>query len=255
MTASRTHPTRFAALAFVAPLALALSACGGEAEGSETGVTAGDPIADIAAPEGSAWVDTVTVTDEGGYKLGNPEAPINLVEYASHTCGACAQFATTAKEPLKEYVESGVVSFEQRKLIRGFDDMVFAALVQCGPKETMQPLSDQAWGSFNEVMQGFADREQIQSLAQLPPNERFVRAGEVTGLIDFFASRGLSSEKARECLADTDKLAGIQDRSNEQAKKYGVTGTPTFFLNGERVTGISWTDVEAALKRAGARDE
>ncbi|NJN14195.1 MAG: thioredoxin domain-containing protein [Planctomycetes bacterium] len=43
------------------------------------------------------WSETVTISPEDGYILGNPEAPIKLVEYASHTCGACANFAASGK--------------------------------------------------------------------------------------------------------------------------------------------------------------
>jgi protein-disulfide isomerase len=45
--------------------------------------------------------------------IGNPDAPLKLVEYASHTCGACATFAATGKPAIKDkYVSTGVVSFE-----------------------------------------------------------------------------------------------------------------------------------------------
>ena len=103
-----THRTFFK-LALAAPLALALAACGGEAGGD----LEGDVIAPIAAPAGTNWSETVTVSAEDGYILGNPEAPIKLIEYASHTCGSCANFAATGKPAVKEYVATGVVSFDQ----------------------------------------------------------------------------------------------------------------------------------------------
>lgn len=254
MTALRSKLTRFSVMAAAAPLSLALAACD-TAEG-EDGAVAGDPIADIAAPEGTSWTNTVTVTEQMGYQLGNPEAPLKLVEYASHTCGACAQFSVTGKEPLKKYIDSGVVSFEHRQLIRNTIDLVIATMVQCGTKESMQPLSDQAWSSFNDVMNGVqANSDQINATGELPVEQRFVRVGELTGLIDFFAARGLSADQSRSCLADTAKIEAIANASDDQAKEFSVTGTPTFFLNGNRVEGISWEQIEPALQRAGARSE
>ena len=255
MTVSRSNLSRLSSLAIAAPLALALAACGGEAEGGEATLTS-DPIADIAAPEGTTWGGTTTISEQSGYVVGNPDAPIKLVEYASHTCGACANFSTTAKPELKSYIESGVVSFEHRQLIRNSFDLVIATMVQCGSKESMQPLSDQAWTSFNEVMAGIqANPEGMNATGDLPPNQRFVKIAELGGLTDFFAARGLSADQANACLADTDTIQKIADASDKQAKELGVTATPTFFLNDVKLEENSWDKLEPLLQRAGARDE
>ncbi len=253
MSAHRIAPSRWLALA--APLALAVSACSGDADAEGDGLD-GDPIADIAAPDGTSWLDTVTVTEDGGYKVGNPDAPIKLVEYASHTCGACASFAQQSKETLKsKYVASGVVSFEQRELIRNFQDLVIATMVQCGPKESMQPLSDVAWQEFDSVMNAFnANGAAIQAAGELPNDQKFVAAAEAAGLPEFFASRGLSADQAKACLADTDKIQKIAETSDEQTQKYSISGTPTFMINGKRVDAGGWADLEPILQSAGARD-
>ena len=60
-----------------APLALALAACG---DTTEDAVPTGEPLAPIAAPAGTSWVETAAETPEGGFRIGNPEAPIKLVE-------------------------------------------------------------------------------------------------------------------------------------------------------------------------------
>ena len=76
-----------------ATLALFLASCGGEGEGNM--VAAGDtsPVAAIPAPNGGDWTKTVTETPAGGYVMGNPEAPVKVVEYASLTCNHCAACA------------------------------------------------------------------------------------------------------------------------------------------------------------------
>lgn len=239
--------------AVAAPLALALAACSGSEDAE--GDLSGEAIAAIPAPEGQTWNDVVTVTDEGGYKVGNPDAPIKLVEYASHTCGACANFAVTGAEPLKsEYVSTGVVSFELRNLVRDPIDLTIATLARCGAKENMQPLADQAWASFTEVMNNAqAGLQQVPNLGDLPTDQRFVTIGEASGLIDFFSARGLSADQARACLADTAKVEGIANASAEQADELNVQATPTFFLNGRQVEARSWGEIEPMLQRAGAR--
>lgn len=240
-------------LAIAAPLALA--ACSGE-EAIEGG-TSGEPIAAVPAPEGTSWTETVTLTEDGlGTIVGNPDAPLKLAEYASHTCGACANFAVTGKAPLKEYVATGVVSFEQREVFLNTFDVVIATLATCGPKERTQVLSDEVWTNLQGVMGGIqANPQGIDAAAQLPVEQRFVRLGEVTGLIDFFAARGLSADQARTCLADTDAIDAFVEGSSTKANEAGVTGTPTFTLNGSKVDVNQWPGLEPILQNAGARTE
>jgi len=255
MNASRATLSRFAIVGFVAPIALALAACDSTEDG-DGGSLDGDPIADIPAPEGTAWTETVTVTDEMGYKVGNPEAPLKLIEYASHTCPACAAFATTGKVPLKKYIESGVVSFEQREVFLNTFDVVIAALVTCGAKERMQPLSDEIWTNLNQLRDGFSrDPAAIEAAAKLPLDQRFVRLGEVTGLVDFVAARGLSADEAKTCLADGEKIENMVKKTGEVAQADKVSGTPTFLLNGKALNENSWAKIEPILQRAGARKE
>lgn len=241
-------------LAIAAPLSLVLAACGGDAA---DGDLEGDVIAPIEAPEGTAWLETVSVSEDGqGFILGNPDAPLKLVEYASHTCSACANFAQTGKEPLKEYVKTGVVSFEQREVFLNSFDAVIATIVQCGAPSQVQALSDEMWQNFTPVMSTLqANQAGVQAASNLPPEQRFVALGEATGLIDFFASRGISADQARTCLADVEKIQAMDETVKAKAAEVGVAGTPTFVLNDRKLDVLSWDDLEATLQRAGARQE
>ena len=71
------------------------------------------------AAAASDWTKTVTVTPDGGYRMGNPAAPVKLVEYGSLTCGACGRFAQEGVPQLvSKYVRTGRVSFEFRNYVR-----------------------------------------------------------------------------------------------------------------------------------------
>jgi protein-disulfide isomerase len=245
--------TRLFSLPLIALAPLMLAACG-DAASDGAGPT-GEALPAIAAPAGTKWAETVTVTPEGGYLIGNPDAPLKLVEYASHTCGACANFAKTGKQPLKDkYVASGVVSFEQRETFLNSFDVVIAGLTQCGTKEQMQPLSDQVWQNLPDVFQSLQSNPQaIEAANALPLNQRFVATAQATGLIEFFAARGLSADQARTCLADAAKIEGLVKQVEANNAKDKVSGTPTFFLNGRKIEGTTWDVLEPALQRAGAR--
>lgn len=239
-------------LALTAPLALALTACNG---GEEDGVVEGEPIEAVPAPDGGSWLDTVTVSEDGqGFILGNPDAPLKLTEYASHTCGACANFAQTGKEPLKEYVKTGVVSFEQREVFLNTFDIVVASIVQCGKPSQVQALSDEMWQNFQSVMANVqADQQALQAASNLPPEQRFAALGEVTGLIDFYAARGISADQSRTCLNDFAKIEKLTKDVSAKTKAEDVTATPTFKLNGRKVDAVSWGQLEPILQNAGAR--
>jgi protein-disulfide isomerase len=245
--------SRILALGLIAAAPLALAACDDAA--APGGVASGEPLPAVAPPEGTSWTDTTTVTPEGGYMIGNPDAPLKLVEFASHTCSACANFAVNGKPPLKnEYVASGVVSFEQREIFLNPYDIVIATLTQCGAKERMQPLSDEVWQNLPQVFTSLqSNPEAVQAAGQLPVDQRFARIAEVTGLLDFFAARGLSADQARTCLTDGAKIAAMVETSEAQAKEFNVTGTPTFVLNGKKLDANQWPDLEPLLQRAGAR--
>jgi len=243
------------AMAALAPLALALAACGdssGEATGGAT--QSGSAISAIAAPEGQSWVDVAAVTPEDGYRIGNPDAPIKLVEYASHTCHVCAAFSQEASTPLDEYVASGRVSYEIRNQVHNAIDLTIAMLARCGAPESFHPLANQVWGSFDQIMtDAQANGAMLERAMQAAPEQRYQAIANAAGLLDYFAERGISRDQAMQCLSDPTLADRIVENSNSQSEELGVTGTPTFFLNGSRIEGTNWASVEAALQQAGAR--
>ncbi|WP_271438426.1 thioredoxin domain-containing protein [Pontixanthobacter luteolus] len=250
MTTTTFRKLAFATLA--APLTLGLAGCDSAPEG---GAATSEPIAPIEAPAGQQWTDIVNVSESDGYILGNPDAPIKVIEYASLTCPACAAFAANGAEQLKsEYVSTGRVSFELRNQIHGPHDLALATMVRCGAKESFHPLSDQVWTNLQQVLQPIFDNaEAVEQSLTLPEDQRLVQLAEIGGFYDFFAARGLSTDQARQCLADADKYKQIAENSTTQSNELDVTGTPTFFINGRKLDANSWTQIEPELQRAGAR--
>ncbi len=109
--------------------------------------------------------------------IGNPDAPLKLVEYASHTCHVCADFAKEGSEPLREnYINTGRVSYELRNLVRDPLDLTIAAMARCGDIASFIPRADQAWLAFDDVM---ATAQQngaaIQQATQLARRSAFRR--------------------------------------------------------------------------------
>ena len=196
------------------------------------------------------------MTELGGYSVGNPDAPIKLIEYGSLTCPACAAFSTQGSVPLHEkYINSGRVNFEFRSfIIHGPLDHVLTRLIGCGSPEAAVPLADQIWANLGPIQQrAYQNQPALEAALGLPEDQRFVAFAEAAGIYDFFASRGLSTDQAKACLADFASLEKLANLSQRYANEEKVSKTPTFVLNGQEIEESAWDGVEAALQRAGAR--
>ena len=146
------------------------------------------------------------------------------------------------------------MSYEIRNQIHHPVDLTIAMLARCGSPESFHPLANQAWANFEPIMTNVqASGAALDQAVQGPEAQRFQAIADVTGLIDFFAARGISRDQAMQCLGNTELARQIIERSNTQSEELNVTGTPTFFLNGGRIEGTNWASVEAALQAAGAR--
>lgn len=246
---------RIALMTFAAPLALSLAACGDSAT-ADGEIAEGEPIAAIAAPAGQSWADTATVSEYDGYIIGNPDAPIKLVEYASLTCPHCADFYEKAEVPLFEkYIAKGTVSFELRNQIHDGLDLTLNLLVRCSGPEAYHPLSGQVWSNLRGIVTTVqANGPKVEAaMKSTDQATRYKAIADAAGLTDFFAARGISSDQAASCLAKPGVADKLVNQSDTQSKDLNIEGTPSFLLNGAKLDAKGWPDVEAALQQAGAR--
>ncbi|MBB4857713.1 protein-disulfide isomerase [Novosphingobium chloroacetimidivorans] len=243
----------FALAAAALPLALALSACGDK---KADGAPSGEPAAKVAPPSGKAWSDVVAKTEEGGYRVGNPDAPIKLVEYGALSCSHCAEFAKESSEKLlNDYVASGRVSYELRFFMLNAFDVPATLLATCGANEAVIPLAEQFWAWQPNMFTNLqaAGDPKIQQAAALPPAQRMQAIAQLAGMSEFFASRGISRDQGAACLADTAKADALAKQTETASNKYEVSGTPTFFINDTPVGTSNWATLEPKLQAAGAR--
>ena len=245
-------------LALLAP-ALALASCGG-AGTAASDAPAAQAATVVAPPVGQQWTDAVRTTPEGGYAMGNPAAPVKLVEFGSLTCSHCAEFSENGVPSLRNYVKSGTVSYELRPFIRNGLDLVATRLTECVPAPAFFPVTEslyadqKAWAFDNEAAINAA-LTGATDIARSAP----AIAG-AAGLTDRFAQRGLSAAAQQTCLGDKAAFETLAERSQSAAGKYDITGTPTFVLNGQvfqieadPTKGSMWEQVERAITRAGGR--
>lgn len=245
--------TRNIRLLALSPLALALAACGGGGDATADTELTGEPIAEVPAPKGQQWNQVITRTEEGGYLMGNPDAPIQLLEFASLTCGACANFSQQGSTELKQdFVNSGRVSFEYRNYLRSAQDLIAAQIMECGAPERVIPLADQHYARFDEFGQALSD-PRLQQISSLPEDQQKAAFAEISGLTEFFAQRGISRDEALSCLADDAKATQLAGQMESWNANYEITGTPTIYLNGNPTGVTSWDAIKERLEAMGAR--
>ncbi len=232
-------------------LMLALAACGKGGDNSST--TQGDtPVA--AAPDGTDWSQAIVETPEGGYLMGNPDAPVKLVEYASLTCPHCKDFSAEAGEALvNTYVKSGRVSWEFRSFALNPIDVSATLLAACQGPQAFFTLLDQVYAAQSDWVMPFQSisPEAQNGLAKLPQSQQFLGLARAGNLDAFFRARGLPAAKAEACLTDAAAIQKLVDVRERGIKADNVEGTPTFLINGKKVeTAPSWAAIEPEIKKA-----
>ena len=236
-----------------AALALLLAGCGGESgNGGGASGAGGTAAAPIPAPNGGDWTQTVTETPEGGMMMGNPNAPVKLVEFASMTCPHCAKFSKDSHELIDKYVKTGRVSYELRNYVRDSADLAASLLARCGGPTPFFKLTDQMFAEQDqwfEKLQSVSPAEQ-QQMQAMPPAQAVAAMGEKAGLVQFVQMRGVPEAKARQCLSDQAAIQRLVDMTNK-GNEYQLPGTPAFLINGKLVeNAASWDELEPRLKEA-----
>ena len=198
------------------------------------------------------WAQIVSITPEGGFRMGNPNARVKLVEYGSLTCPTCAKFSTDAKAPLAGHVRTGKVSFEFRNYVLNSLDLTAALLARCGGPSRFFPMIERLYATQPQWVgrvTGLSEAQR-QEIQKLPSDQQIARVAEYGGLTGMAAAVGVPPRQTKACLSDragVDRL--VQMRQAGDAA--GVHGTPSFFINGAAVDAHGWAELLPAIRNAG----
>jgi protein-disulfide isomerase len=161
---------------------------------------------------------------KGDYVLGADTAKITVVEYASMTCGGCAQFHVTDFPKLKsEYIETGKIKYILKPYpSAGFSPQVSMAqflLARCIATDAQSYYAaiGSMFGQFNATAQAFQSQ-------QIRPH-----------LLQLAQSAGLSQERFEACIADKTAIAEINAGQEAAVRDWKIERTPTFVINGVKV--------------------
>lgn len=217
-------------------------------------VTAILAIAPASAAAPPNYTKMVTITPQGAFVLGNPRAKVRLVEYLSYTCSHCAHFTEESAAPLKQnYIATGLVAYEMRNLVRDQLDLTAALLARCGGPSRVFQLTEDMMGRQAVWMadaQVVAIKQEAQ-LKKMPLVRQLQTFAKGSGLAAIAQARGLTPAQINVCLASDQMQKTLLAMTKDAVDVRKLTGTPSFFINGEAGPRSSeWSDIEAALKAA-----
>lgn len=168
--------------------------------------------------------------------LGNPNAKVTVIEYASVGCPVCDRWQLEVWPAFRaKYVDTGRVHYVFREmLVGGGPEVTVAAsgflLARCAGKDKYFPVVD---AIFKNQQQAFADpRGTLETIAK---------------------SVGMSEQQFNACVSDEKAVQALNDRVERNAKDNHVDSTPTFVVDGKMLTPgyHSLPELDAAIAAAG----
>ena len=168
-----------------------------------------------------------SAAEVGERAIGDPNAPVTIIEYSSLSCPHCAQFHADVLPGLKErYVDTGKVRFVFRDFPLNQSAVDAAIVAHCaGPDRYVGFLdvlfqTQESWSTADDP------RGALKQLGKLG---------------------GLSNEQMDSCLADESMVNGVLQSRLDGQNEHGVQSTPTFVIGGETYPGSRSVDDFAAI--------
>ena len=195
-----------------------LAACSDDApKPAEQPATPTAPTSSAPAPQGT--VDMAKLVEPGVLPekvLGNADAPVTIVEYASMTCPHCAAFhATTLPEIKTKYIDTGKARLIMREF--PFDPRAEAGFM-------LARCSEDKYFAMVDVL--------------FKQQSNWARAEDAqAALLQISKLAGFSQESFTACLTNQKLLEDIRAVRTRGADEFKVDSTPTFFINGDKYAG------------------
>ena len=201
-----------------------IAACGGASSNSDAGTDAADNNAAVA-------------TDSTDMTMGDENAPVTVVEYASVTCPHCATFHETIFPEIKEkYVDTGKVKFVFREFPTPPAGLSYvgSVLARCAAEKGGSDAYFLVLGSLFKTQKtwiyGDDPKLELQKIA---------------------AQAGMDETAFDACLQRQDLVDLINENVRDASEKHNINATPAFVVNGEKIPGVrSIEDMEKHLDEA-----
>jgi len=203
--------------ALAAALAVMAAACGGNSDSDSNGSPASpSPAFPSTRLAGSTQVPALAdlLADK---RIGPAEAPNLVITYSSLGCSHCADFHTQSLPALKsQYLDKGVATFVYRDFPLDGTSLRGAMVARCAGDERYFAVLDVLFQS----------------------QQTWARASDPWGAMQkVLRDAGLAQPLIDACLSTPGLEAGVTAIRQQGSTEYGITGTPTFIVNGNKIVG------------------
>ena len=170
----------------------------------------------VLASDADLSSDLMSAPSLGENWIGDKHAPVTMIEYASPACSHCAEFHANVFPTLKrDYIDTGNMRFAIREFPIDEPSLAAFMLARCAPGN----------GYYGMVEALF---QQQKTWAHDNPKADLLLIAQKAG----FTEEGFET-----CLQDNTIANGILETRNHASLKLGVEATPTFFINGQKISG------------------
>lgn len=179
------------------------------------------------APAAEAEAAPQILTD---IALGEANAPVTFVEYASFTCSHCRDFHNETFPKLKaEYIDTGKIRFIQRDVYFDQFGLWAGVLARCGGEVKYYPMSHLLFSEQQKWMDAKTAEQFAENLRKL---------GKTAGFTD---------AQMDACWADQKQVEAMVATFQHHATADDVQGTPSFVIAGEKVQNQPWEQIKAKI--------
>lgn len=186
----------------------------------------GDLLPGAAGAQESPAAADVEVVE---MSLGNPDAEVQVIEYASFTCPHCATFHDTVYPELKaDYIDTGRIEFVYREVYFDRYGLWAGMVARCGGEDRYFAIADLIYERQRDWSQG----EPVQVA------ENLRRIGKTAGLTD---------DQLDACLSDGAKAEALVAEFERNAAADDITSTPSFVIDGELFSNMSYDEFRGIL--------
>ena len=184
----------------------------------------------FAASAQSADAETADKRSIEEMVIGDPDAPLTVIEYASFTCPHCASFHENTYGDLKKnYIDTGKINFVFREIY--FDKYgIWASMIaRCAGPKKFFGLTDMLLSS----------------------QRTWARAGDDLAIVNELSKiarlAGLEEEQIQSCLRDGDKIKALVAWYKDNATADGVRSTPSFMIDGQLHSNMDYNEFSKLL--------
>ena len=161
---------------------------------------------------------------------GNPDAEVEIIEYASYTCPHCAAFhAQTWPELKAEYVDSGRVRWVYREVYFDAYGLWAALVARCGGEMRYFGGSEMLYAEQSSWARGSDGAAVADNLRRIGRRA------------------GMSDDQLNECLLDREMATAMMQVYQEGMAEHDIRGTPSFVINGTTYSNMSVAEFRQIL--------